>query len=86
MNWREFITDTFESGRQLPGAASRPKFYPGASAHEIAKAAARLNADFPASLRSVLRESNGVMEMIKLNGGRWHTGGWVLWTVREIVK
>ena len=86
MKWRESITNIYQTRAQQPGTASKPRFYCGASAKHLDSVEARLNARLPASLRSLLLESNGVMEMIKFEGGRWHNGGWVLWSVAEIVK
>jgi hypothetical protein len=86
MNWREFITDNYAVAPEQPGIASKPEFYPGASTHEIADVELRLNARLPASIRSLLLESDGVMGMMAIDGGEWFKEHWLLWTVAEVVE
>jgi hypothetical protein len=86
MSWRELIADLYAT-RGLPsGVAARPEFYPAASSASIARAEALLNATWPNSLRSLLKETNGVMEMLALDGGDWFESMWLLWNVDEIVR
>lgn len=86
MHWRPFITGIYETRAQQPGIAGKPEFYPAASAADIAAAEARLSASLPASLRSLLLESNGVMDMMAIDGGDWFDSIWLMWTVAEIVE
>ena len=86
MSWRELISGIYESRTPQPGIADKPEFYPGTSAADIADAELRLNATFPASLRSLLLETNGVMDMMAIDGGEWFDSMWLLWTVAEIVE
>ena len=86
MNWCELIAGIYEARAQQPGIAGKPKFYPAASAGEIADAEARLNARLPASIRSLLLETNGVMDMMAIDGGEWFDSMWLLWSVAEIVE
>jgi cell wall assembly regulator SMI1 len=86
MNWRELVTGIYESRARQPGIAGKPQFYPPASAEDIADAEARLNAKFPASIRSLLLETNGVMDMMAIDGGEWFDSMWLLWTVTELVE
>jgi cell wall assembly regulator SMI1 len=86
MNWCEFVAGIYETRAGQPGIAGKPKFYPAASAGEIADAEVRLNARFPASIRSLLVETNGVMDMMAIDGGQWFDSMWLLWTVAEIVE
>jgi hypothetical protein len=85
MQWREFITDLYRVVPRQPGIASKPEFYPGASAEEIVDAEVRLNARLPLSLRSLLLESNGIMDLMAIDGGEWFDNMWLLWTVSEMV-
>jgi hypothetical protein len=86
MNWRESITATYAIAPKQAGIASKPEFYPGASAQEIADVEVRLNASLPASLRSLLLESNGVMGMMSIDGGDWFEEHWLIWTLEEVFE
>ncbi len=86
MNWRESITATYAIAPNQPGIAGRPEFYSGASAQEIAQADLRLSATLPASLRSLLLESNGVMGMMAIDSGEWFEEHWLIWTLAEVVE
>lgn len=86
MNWRKLIIDVYERRPQQPGIASKPAFYPAASATNIADTEAALNAALPASLRSLLWETNGVMEMMAIDGGEWFESMWLLWAIPEMVE
>lgn len=86
MTWREFIAGIYADTPEQPGIASKPEFYSGASADEIADAELRLNARLPASLRSLLLESNGVMGMMAIDGGDWFKEHWLLWTLAEVIE
>jgi cell wall assembly regulator SMI1 len=86
MSWRELITGIYEGRPQQPGIAGRPKFYPAASAANVADAEAALNVALPASIRSLLLETNGVMDMMAIDGGEWFESMWLLWTIEEVVE
>lgn len=86
MNWRELITGIYETRAQQPGIAGKPQFYPPASVGAIADAEARVSAKFPASLRSLLMDTNGVMDMMAIDGGKWFDSMWLLWAVTELVE
>lgn len=86
MTWRELITGIYEGRPQQPGIAGKAEFYPGASASSIADAEAALNAALPRSLRSLLLETNGVMDMMAIDGGEWFESMWLLWKIEEIVE
>jgi cell wall assembly regulator SMI1 len=86
MNWRELILGYYETCAQQPGIAKKPQFYPPASAGDIAEAEASLNARFPTAIRSLLLETNGVMDMMAIDGGEWFDCMWLLWTVKELVE
>ena len=86
MSWRDLITGIYESRPQQPGIAGKAEFYPGASAATIADAEAVLNAALPASLRSLLLESNGVMDMMAIDEGDWFESMWLFWKIEEVVE
>jgi hypothetical protein len=41
---------------------------------------------FPESIRSLLLETNGVVDLMAIDGGEWFDSGWLLWTVAEIFE
>lgn len=86
MNWRELITGIYDGRPRQPGIAGRAEFYSAASAARIADAEAALDAVLPDSLRSLLLETDGVMDMMAIDGGDWFESMWLLWTVEEIER
>jgi hypothetical protein len=86
MSWREVITDIYEHRPHQPGCASKPVFYPAASVKDIVYAESQLVAKFPLSLRSMLLESNGVMDMLAIDRAEWSENKWLLWSIAEIIK
>lgn len=86
MNWRDLITGIYETRIQQPRIAGKPQFYPPAPAGDIADAEARLDAIFPASIRSLLLDTNGVMDMMAIDGGEWFDSMWLLWTAAELLE
>lgn len=85
MSWRALITAIYENRRHSPGIAGRPEFFPGAAPQAVADAEAALSAALPDSLRALLLETNGVMDMLAVDGGDWFESMWLLWKIEEIV-
>lgn len=86
MNWCELITGIYNTRELPPGIARKLLLNPPVSPGEFAAAEARLNARFPASIRSLLLESNGVMDMMAIDGGEWFESLCLVWTVAELVE
>jgi hypothetical protein len=86
MTWRALITGIYEGRPQQPGIAGKPEFYPASVDANIAVAEAAQLASLPDSLRSVLLETNGVMDMMAMDGNDWFESMWLLWNVEEIVE
>ncbi len=86
VSWRELITDIYETKPSRPGIKDKPEFYPATSAASLANAEADLKAALPGSLRALLLESNGVMDMMAIDGGDWFKSMWLLWKIEEIVE
>ena len=86
MSWRKLITGIYDRRQRQPGIAGKLEFYPAASAATVANAEAVLNAALPGSLRSLLLETNGVMDMMAIDGGDWFESIWLLWKIDEIVE
>lgn len=86
MNWRQLITSSYEGRPQRPGIAAQPRFHPAASGPDFAAAESALHAALPAALRSLLLETNGVMEMMAIDGGEWFESLWIVWSIGEIVE
>lgn len=86
MSWRELITGVYRDRPPHPGIAGRPAFYPAASAARLAGAEAAVGATLPESLRSLLKETDGVMDMMAIDGGEWFESMWLLWAVGDLVE
>lgn len=86
MNWRDFIAGIYYARPQEPGIATKPAFYPGASPYEIAEAEVQLEAIIPSSIKALLLETNGVMNMLAIDNGEWFEDMWLVWTISEIVE
>ena len=86
MDWRELITGMYPGRPPRPGIAWAPRFYPAAPEGDIAGAEARLGATFPPSLRSLLAQTDGVMDRMAVDGGEWFDALWLLWPVAEVVE
>lgn len=86
MGWRELITCIYQDRANLAGVGSRPDFFPRASSEEIGNAETQLNVRLPASLRSLLLESDGVMDMMSVDGGDWFDSMWLLWSLDAIAE
>ena len=80
MEWRAWITSAYESR----GPDVRPGFHGGASPERIGKVEAELGVRLPDSLREMLAESDGVNELLKING-EWDEIGKVVWSCDELL-
>jgi hypothetical protein len=85
MNWREFISDIYATLPPRPGIASRAAFQTPASLPEIANLEARLDAKIPSSLRTLLLETNGVMDMLAIDEGEWFDNWWLIWPTAQLI-
>lgn len=86
MHWHEFITGAYKRQKHGPGIASKPVFHPPALVQDVADLEAQLNVRLSASLRSLLLETNGVMDMLAIDGGDWFENMWLLWPISEIIN
>lgn len=86
MTWQQRITELYKTRAWPRGIAGRPEFYPSVEAAQLTDAEAALDASLPESLRSLLKESDGVMDMMAIDGGEWFESMWLLWSAREIVE
>ena len=86
MKWRESISGIYYTRTNQSEFDSKPEFYAAASVDDIALAEAKLHTTFPHCLRSLLLETNGVMEMMKIDTGEWFENIWLVWTIQEIAE
>ena len=86
MNWREFISGILENRRDDPQFKRKPTFFSPASIEGISDLEANLNTRMPPSLQSLLLETNGIMEMLSIDGGEWFDDLWVIWQIDEIIR
>ncbi len=86
MNWRELLTRILENKKDQPRFRSKPTFFPPAASAGIKELESSLNTRIPSSLQSLLQETNGVMEMLSIDGGEWSNDLWLIWPIEEIIK
>ena len=82
MDWRRSLLQ-FNAERSADGPSL--DFRPGASAAAVAAAEQRVGVRFPPSLRSLLQQTNGVMEQMQI-GGALENIHWLFWPVDQLVK
>jgi hypothetical protein len=86
VNWRAIISGILENKKGDPRFRSKPTFYPPGSMEEIKELESALNARLSSSLQSLLQETNGVMEMLSIDGGEWLNDLWLIWPIDEITN
>ncbi len=86
MNWRERIADHYANRVLHSTITGRPEYRPPAEALRLAETEAALGAILPESLKSLLMQSDGVMDMMSINGDEWFESMWLVWTVEELAK
>jgi hypothetical protein len=86
MNWRDFIAELYGKAPHAVGFTCKPDFRPSASIAEIANLERQLNTLLSTDLRSLLLDTNGVMNLMKIDDGDWFEEHWLLWTVAEIIE
>jgi hypothetical protein len=83
MNWRALIVETYDAEEEGQYRCF-PKFYPPASERAIAEVQSLLGQRLPPDLIDLLRETNGVMNMMKLEKGEVMKTGWEIWPTERI--
>ena len=86
MNWKSKLL-TLNGMSDPPGRYQlRQHLFTPATEEVIASAEDVLNTRFPFTLRSLLLESDGVMQMMAVKEGEWFDESWTVWSVHEIVE
>src|SRR5207248_7011303 len=85
MNWRDFILGVYENRKLESDIQSRPAFQAPASTQEIQELESQLVTSIPESLRTILLETNGVMDTLNVNG-EWFENMWLIWPTTEIIS
>lgn len=83
--WREAIDQIYAARINAAGTESRPIYSPPASVLDIEAAENRLGVRLPESLKSLLLESDGIMEQLSIDGGPFFDNIWVVWPVQQMV-
>lgn len=86
MNWESILSKLNESSNPPGRYQLRQRLFPPATEEAIASAEDVLNTRFPFSLRSLLLESDGVMQMMAVKEGEWFDESWTVWPIHEIVE
>lgn len=86
MRWREYINDLYSTRNQPATFDSKAEFKPPVSAKQLEQAEAQLGIRLPDELRSLLLDSDGVMEMMSVGGDHWFENNALVWPLRELVE
>ncbi|PQO41232.1 hypothetical protein C5Y96_00515 [Blastopirellula marina] len=84
--WREVILRAYGSRVDAEGTSSKPAFYPPCAVGEIEEAEACLKVSLPADLRSLLLESDGVMDLLSVDGQVFFESLWLIWPIEMMRK
>lgn len=84
-HWRETIERMYAARTNAASTQSRPAFSPSASIVDVEAAEGCLAARLPESLRSLLLESDGIMDQLSVDGGPYFDNMWLLWPVGQII-
>ena len=71
--WQAFLSEVYSIRSNAPGTESRPHFYPPVSLQEFQSAESLLKQELPMELAELLRETNGVMEEVSVDGSPFST-------------
>lgn len=83
MDCRALILEGY--AHQVAGIRSSPRFFPPASEHEIRDVAARMPFSTPAGLLALLRQTNGVLDVLEVSPGVLVENLWLVWPVGELL-
>lgn len=83
MNWRAHILKNYDARERE--YSCYPKFYPKASDRAVAVLQSSLDLELPSDLVELLRQTNGVMNVMELENGRVIETGWEIWPI-ELIK
>lgn len=86
MYWRDLITDIYTNLAPHSSWEKRPEFFPSTSEVQLVRAEECVHGKLPMSFRSLLLETDGVMDMMLLDGGDWFASGWLLYSVEQMIK
>jgi cell wall assembly regulator SMI1 len=84
-SWRDLIERAYADIPNPAGTTSKPRFSPPVSTEDIAAAEDQLGTKLPASLTSLLMETDGVMDMMSVRGGDYFANMWLIWPTERIV-
>jgi hypothetical protein len=79
MHWRA-IVDAAYARRE----GARPRYEPPTTDECVSHVERGLGNALPADLKALLLESNGIMELVGIDGG-WIENIWVVWKVEEVL-
>ena len=78
MNWRRFIENKYSSN-QSDKYVCIPRLYPPASKGKLKSLETSLGVSLPFSLKDLLYNSDGVMDLIELLDGNLIENKWLIW-------
>lgn len=86
MEWRSLIEGAYRSRERQTSFRSRPEYCRPATIAELEDADRALDVTLPTPLRSLFLETNGVMDMMAVEGENWFVNLWTVWRIDELVS
>lgn len=83
--WRDIIEHAYLSRVDAKGTLSKPEFNSPATTSQIEKAEEALGVFFPGELKSLLLESDGVMDMLSVDGQYFFESLWLIWPLEMML-
>jgi len=83
--WQAFLSEVYSIRSNAPGTESRPHFYPPVSLQEFQSAESLLKQELPMELAELLRETNGVMEELSVDGRPYFDNLWLAWPIEQML-
>ena len=84
MDWQSYIEDCYNTRKSGHGSIV-PEFYPPASEESMEDLCFSLGIKLPSELEELLRNTNGVMELMELDE-QLQAAGWLVWPTEEIKR
>ena len=79
MSWRTLIDEAYARGRE----GARPRYETPTYAGALDRVERGLTCQLPPELRELLLETDGIMELIDVDGG-WIQSMWIIWRLDEL--
>ena len=86
MGWRSLIEGAYQTRERQTNFRSKPEFCTPATITELEEAERTLDITLPTALRSLFLETNGIKDMMAVEGASWFVNQWTVWSIGEVVS